>query len=154
MIMKYSLVVLVFTLFISCSSDNNDSEIIIDYTAENEQEILDYISDNNLVAQKSQSGLYYVINKLGTGAQPTLTSNVTVAYRGYLTDGSVFEQSDGATFDMEQLIPGFAEGITYFKEGGNGILLIPSRLAFGDRGIASISGGAVVIFDVGLISVN
>ncbi len=152
--MKYSLVVLVFTLFISCSSNNNDSEIIVDFIAENEQEILGYISDNNLVAQKSQSGLYYVIDELGTGSHPTITSNVTLSYRGYLTDGSVFDQNDEATFDMQQLISGFAEGVTYFKEGGNGILLIPSRLAYGNDGIAAIPGGAVIIFDIGLISVN
>jgi len=152
--MKYYLVVLVFALFISCSSNVNEPKQIVDFTAENEQEILDYISDNDLIAEKSQSGLYYVIDELGTGLQPTLTSNVTVSYRGYFTDGIEFDQRDEETFDLQQLILGFAEGVTYFKEGGNGILLIPSRLAYGNAGSFSIPGGAVIIFDIGLISVN
>jgi len=52
------------------------------------------------------------------------------------------------------LITGFAEGITYFKEGGSGQLLIPAHLAYGNNGTSGIPGGSVIIFDIGLISVN
>lgn len=71
---------LALTLFISCSKDKGTN---IDYAAKNEQEIKDYIAKNNLTAQRSDTGLYYVITNSGTGAQPTETSNVTVAYKGY-----------------------------------------------------------------------
>ena len=154
--MKYSLITLVFVFLISCISNDDSAEPEIDYTAQNEQEILDYIQDNNLVAEKSNSGLYYVINEIGTGAQPDLESNVTVVYKGYFTDETVFDESDsdGISFDLRQLIPGFAEGITYFKEGGNGTLIIPSRLAYGNQGSGPIPPGEVILFDVELISVN
>ena len=46
------------------------------------------------------------------------------------------------------------EGITYFKEGGNGILLIPYQLGYGASGSGSIPGGSVLIFDVRLLQVN
>ena len=153
--MKYTFIAIVLTLLISCSNDNNP-EPIIDYTVENEQEILDYIAANELNAEKSDSGLYYVINELGTGSQPNLTDNVTVTYKGYLINGAIFDERDGGgvNFDLDQLIPGFSEGVTLLKEGGNGIFIIPSRLAYGNIGAGPIPPGAVLIIEIGLISVN
>lgn len=144
---------LVLALFISCSKDKGTT---IDYTAKNEQEIIDYIAKNKLTAQKTTDGLYYVISTQGTGTQPTATSNVTVAYKGYFTNGTVFDQSSsaGISFGLNQVIRGWTEGIPYFKAGGNGILLIPSNLGYGPNDSNSIPGGSVLIFDVKLISVN
>jgi len=144
---------LVLTLFISCSKDK---EANIDYVAKNELEIKAYIAKNNLTAQRSDSGLYYVINEPGTGAQPTAKSNVTVAYKGYFTNGTVFDQSSaaGIPFGLNQVIKGWTEGIQYFKTGGNGILLVPAHLGYGNYDYSRIPGGSVLIFDVKLISVN
>ncbi len=144
---------LVLTLFISCSKD---TETVTDYTAKNEQEIKDYLAKNNLTAQRSTSGLYYIINEQGTGTQPTAASNVTVAYKGYFTNGNVFDQSkaEGISFGLNQVIKGWTEGIPYFKTGGSGVLLIPSHLGYGSYNYGPIPGGSVLIFDVKLISVN
>jgi FKBP-type peptidyl-prolyl cis-trans isomerase FkpA len=150
--MKKFILPVVLLLLISCSS--NDS--VKDYTQANEQEILEYISANNLQALKSDSGLYYIINEPGTGDQPSSSSNVTVAYKGYYSNGTVFDQSDeeGISFNLRGVIAGWTEGITYFKEGGSGVLLIPSRLAYGSDDYRGIPGGSVLIFDVTLIAVN
>ncbi len=144
---------LVLTLFISCSKD---TKTVTDYTAKNEQEIKDYLAKNNLTAQRSTSGLYYIINEQGTGTQPTAASNVTVAYKGYFTNGNVFDQSkaEGISFGLNQVIRGWTEGIPYFKTGGSGVLLIPSHLGYGSTNNGPIPGGSVLIFDVKLISVN
>jgi FKBP-type peptidyl-prolyl cis-trans isomerase FkpA len=152
--MKYSLLALVFIIFISCESDKKSEDI--DYVAKNDQEITAYIAENNLEAQKSNSGLYYVINEEGTGVQPTATSNVTVAYTGYYLNGNVFDKSDanGISFGLDRVIKGWTEGIPYFKEGGNGILLVPAHLGYGNNNYSGIPGGSVLIFDVSLISVN
>ncbi|MGY8908769.1 MAG: FKBP-type peptidyl-prolyl cis-trans isomerase, partial [Flavobacteriales bacterium] len=109
---------------------------VADYLVENEAAILNYIETNNLVATKTDSGLYYVVNNEGTGANPTSNSNVTVAYKGYFLDGTVFDESDtnGISFNLNQVIPGWTEGITYFKEGGDGMLLIPYNLGYGVYG--------------------
>jgi FKBP-type peptidyl-prolyl cis-trans isomerase len=130
--------------------------VYADYEAENEATILKYIEDNNLNATRTDSGLYYVINNEGTGARPTSTSNVTVAYKGYFLNGNVFEQSDanGISFGLNQVISGWTEGIQFFKEGGDGVLLVPSNLGYGANQYNSIPGGSVLIFDVKLISVN
>ena len=139
-------------IFIFLSCNNNDSN----FEPQTEADIIKYIEDNNLNATKSSSGLYYVINREGNGIRPKSTSNVTVAYKGYLLDGTVFDQSNdtGISFGLNQVIAGWTEGITYFKEGGEGVLLIPSNLGYGANGSGSIPGGAVLVFDIKLIRVN
>lgn len=152
--MKYVISIVLVFLFISCAKDKSEEQV--DFTAENEEEITTYIAENNLTAQRSNSGLYFVIDNPGTGTQPNENSNVTVAYKGYYTNKSVFDESDaaGISFSLQQVIKGWTEGITYFKEGGSGILLVPSHLGYGSFGRGSIPGGAVLVFDVNLISVN
>ena len=147
--MKSYLFLFVFVL-LSCSKNDTIFE------PQTETDILKYIEDNNLNATKSSSGLYYVIKNQGTGTRPTTSSNVTVAYKGYFLDGSVFDHSNanGISFGLNQVIPGWTEGITYFKEGGDGILLVPYQLGYGANGRGAIPGGAVLIFDVKLIRVN
>ena len=154
--MKNYVVVLLSLVLLGCGSDGENGNANRDFTAENEQEILDYIAQNNLDAQRTDSGLYYVIENPGTGATPTLQSQVTVAYRGYFTNGQVFDQSgsNGIQFPLNGVITGWQEGIPLFREGGNGILLIPSQLGYGNAGIGSIPGGAVLIFDITLIRVE
>lgn len=156
--MKSIFLALLSLLFVSCLSDaNKDIETpAVDYTTQNEKEIVDYIAANKLIAQKSSTGLYYVIKEPGTGAQPTATSNVTVAYKGYFTSGKVFDESGdaGISFGLNQVVKGWTEGIPYFKEGGNGILLVPSHLGYGSYARGPIPGGAVILFDIKLIKVN
>ena len=149
--MKYTLLAIALIFFTSCGKDDS-----IDYVTKNDEEIQTYITDNNLNAEKSNSGLYYVIDNPGSGAQPNYTNNVTVAYKGYFTNGTVFDQSDpeGISFNLQQVIVGWTEGITYFKEGGSGKLLIPAHLGYGNRNYNGIPGGSVLIFDINLISVN
>ena len=147
---------LALTLFISCAKKKTENaDTTIDYVAKNEQEIIDYVAKNKLNAHKTDSGLYYVINEPGTGTQPTATSNVTVAYKGYFINGSVFDQSaTGISFGLNQVIKGWTEGIQHFKVGGSGILLIPAHLGYGNSTMGPIPGGSALIFDVKLISVN
>lgn len=151
--MKYTLNLFMLVLLMACASDEKQTNT--DFTEQNEKEILAYIAANNLDAEMSNSGLYYVVNETGTGAKPTTTDNVTVAYKGYLTNGNVFDQNDsGYQTNLQNVIKGWTEGITYFREGGNGILLIPSHLGYGSNGSGPIPGGSVLIFEVTLISVN
>ncbi len=143
---------------VSClSSDDKTPTVVepIDYTAINEEEINAYLVVNELESQTTASGLHYIIENQGDGAQPSATSNVTVAYRGYFLDGTVFDQStDGLSIGLDQVIAGWTEGIPLFNEGGNGVLLIPSHLAYGSFDFNGIPGGSVLVFDIELISVN
>ena len=140
---KLSLILSIF-LFISCSKNDSNFE------PQTEADILQYIENNNLNATKSNSGLYYIINNEGTGTRPTSSSNVTVAYKGYFLNGNVFDQSNssGISFGLNQVISGWTEGMQLFKEGGEGVLIVPSNLGYGSNGRSGIPGGAVLVFDI------
>ncbi|MUH36383.1 peptidylprolyl isomerase [Zobellia amurskyensis] len=155
--MKRILFVFALVVLASCGDDEkNEPKEVIDYTVKNEQDIKEYIEANELTATRSESGLYYVIEEEGTGERPTANSDVTVAYKGYFLDKEVFDESssDGISFNLQQVIRGWTEGITYFKEGGNGILLVPAALGYGNSDNRGIPGGSVLIFEVSLISTN
>jgi FKBP-type peptidyl-prolyl cis-trans isomerase FkpA len=119
------------------------------------KDIKAYIADNDLDAVETSSGLHYVITDEGTGNNPEADDNVTVRYKGYTINGSVFDQSDeeGITFNLQQVIQGWTEGIQLFKEGGKGILLIPSESGYGENGSSSIDPNTVLIFDVDLLTI-
>jgi FKBP-type peptidyl-prolyl cis-trans isomerase FkpA len=117
--------------------------------------IKQYVSDQGLTATKTSSGLYVVIDNIGTGIGCNSNATVKASYKGYFTSGEVFDSSSaaGIDFDLQSVIKGWTEGIPYFKEGGNGKLLIPSALGYGTSGNSSIPANTVLIFDVKLIDV-
>jgi len=153
---KLLIALFTLTLFVSCTGSDSVIPPPKDYTAQNDKEITDYLTKNNLTATKSSTGLYYIITEPGTGAKPTASTKVTVAYKGYFTNGNVFDKSgaEGITFSLSEVIKGWTEGIAYFKEGGSGVLLIPSHLGYGSYARPGIPAGSVLLFDVKLIKVN
>ncbi|MCR9288309.1 MAG: FKBP-type peptidyl-prolyl cis-trans isomerase [Bacteroidetes bacterium] len=119
------------------------------------EKIQQYLTDNNLNAESTDSGLHYIIENPGTGTQPSPTSTVTVTYKGYFPNGEVFDQSQPGqtvTFGLQQVIPGWTEGLQLFRKGDSGTLIIPSGLAYGPNGRNSIPGNAVLLFDIELIN--
>lgn len=119
-----------------------------------------FLAENkkNERVQTTPSGLQYVVEKEGTGAQPTATDQVTVHYTGRLLSGEVFDSSvqrgQPATFPLNQVIPGWTEGVQLMKEGAKYTFFIPSDLAYGAQGIPNaIPPHSTLIFDVELIKV-
>lgn len=107
----------------------------------------------------TSSGLQYRILVEGTGKSPAPTNTVVVHYRGKLIDGTVFDESytrgEPATFQLNQVIKGWTEGLQLLKEGGKAELFIPAELGYGDRGAGQvIPPGAALIFEVELIKVQ
>lgn len=148
-----SLILLMLTIFgltfIACE-DKEDKQAEID-----RKKILDYIAQNELDAQETASGLFYVIENPGTGERPTQYSTVTVRYTGYYLDGVVFDTNEGGQaipFNLQGVIVGWREGIPLFRKGGIGKLLIPSRLAYGaNSAYQGIPNNSVLIFDIRLV---
>lgn len=139
-----------FTIF-SCSSDDTEPLSQEEIKAQNEAAILDYLSENQIVAESTESGLYYVIDQEGNDVYPTVDDSIEVTYKGYNLAGEVFDQStDAITFLLSDVIPGWQEGMQYFSEGATGILFIPSHLAYGP---AFPSNNMPIVFEVKLVEV-
>lgn len=122
-----------------------------------------YVAKNNLKVQKDASGVYYAITTAGSGPKPKAGQVVSVLYKGSLLEnGKVFDSSEkmgNKPFDFAlgqgQVIPGWDAGIAQFPKGSKGVLLIPSSLAYGQRGAgADIPADAVLRFDVELVDIK
>lgn len=148
--MKRQLIVMLMmtvVVAVSCKKKETQAE-------KDDRLIKEYIADHSLNATATGTGLYVVVDQLGTGLSCNGFSDVKVKYTGYLLDGTQFDQSTaGITVNLQQVIKGWTEGIPHFKEGGKGKLLIPSALGYGSQSIGSIPANSVLIFDVELIEV-
>jgi len=124
----------------------------------------DYVKKNNLNAQKDASGVYYVVTTPGTGPKPKVGQTVSVKYTGKLLDGKVFDSSEKApnngkpidfAIGVGQVIPGWDKAIPLLNKGSKATLLIPSPLAYGQRGAGTdIPADAPLRFDVELVDVK
>ena len=119
-------------------------------------ELIDnYLKENNITAKSAESGLRYVITKMGSGENAAPGDNVTVHYTGMLLNGEKFDSSldrnQPFSFQLGQgkVIRGWDEGITYFNKGSEGTLYIPSTLGYGASGAGGvIPPNAVLIFEI------
>lgn len=107
----------------------------------------------------TSSGLQYKIIQEGTGPKPKPGDTVKVHYEGKLVDGTVFDSSmkrgEPAVFPVQGVIPGWTEALQLMKEGAKWQIVIPAKLAYGERGAGPVIGpNATLIFDVELIKVN
>ncbi len=125
------------------------------------QEGEDYLKSN--AAQDgvtvTQSGLQYTVIKAADGAKPVPTDSVTVHYRGTLLNGTEFDSSyargEPATFVLNQVIPGWTEGLQLMGIGSKFKFVIPFQLAYGERGAGALIGPyQTLIFEVELFKIN
>ena len=107
----------------------------------------------------TDSGLQYQVMTEGSGSSPAATDSVTVHYRGTTIDGAEFDSSykrgEPATFGVNQVIQGWQETLPMMKPGSKWEIVIPSDLAYGERGAgAAIGPNSTLIFEIELLSVN
>ena len=105
------------------------------------------------------SGLQYKVITAGKGKPPAADDTVTVNYRGTLIDGTEFDSSykrnQPATFPVKGVIPGWTEALQLMKEGSKWMLVIPSSLAYAERGAGNMIGpNSTLVFEVELLSIK
>ena len=116
----------------------------------------DFLAKNILKenVDSTASGLQYTIIAAGADEKITKQDTVWVNYKGTLLDGEVFDQNDSVQFNLNRVVPGFAEGICLLGEGGKATLYIPSDLAYGVNGNRNIEPNTTLIFDVEILKVG
>ncbi len=124
-------------------------------TKDNEITIEEYLEQHGLVAQKHSSGIYYIIEKEGTGGHPNVNSLVTMNYKGYFLNDEQFDSSydrgEPLKYYLNGLILGWQIGVPLFKKGGKGKLFIPPEYGYGSNPPTGIPKDATLIFDIELI---
>jgi FKBP-type peptidyl-prolyl cis-trans isomerase FkpA len=133
----------------SCKED------VTDYGPIDKKIIEDYLAATDLTAQSTSSGLYYIIEKPGGANHPNINSSVSVNYKGYLTDSTVFDESyssgQPSTFPLTSVIAGWQEGLQLIGVKGKIKLLVPSALGYGSTVKGTIPANSVLIFDINLV---
>ncbi|PZR24660.1 MAG: FKBP-type peptidylprolyl isomerase [Citrobacter freundii] len=150
---------LVFTvLFAGCSKDDDkctydtcglkapDAEIAA---------VQAHITSKGITAEKHCSGVFYTLENAGTGKNPTPCSNILIKYKGYLTDGTVFDQAaNPVAFNLGGLINGWRSVLPIVKAGGRIVLYIPPSLGYGSRASGPIPANSIIIFEIDLVDVQ
>lgn len=141
--------------------------------AKEKETIETYLSNNNINAEVTEDGLYYVITHAGNGVKPQVGQIVKVDYTGYLMDGTVFDTSVEAAakeadvyspgrpyqpyeFPLGQgnVIRGWDLGIELLSIGGKATLVVPSALAYGNRAMPPvIKPNSILVFSVELVDI-
>lgn len=108
--------------------------------------------------QVTDSGLQYSVLVMGDGAKPVASDKVTVHYRGTLLNGEEFDSSysrnQPTSFQLDQVIPGWTEGVALMPVGSKFMFYIPPNLAYGPNGGGPIGPNATLIFEVELLSID
>ncbi len=130
----------------ACSTSKKDKET----TASTENQTQEYIT--------TASGLQYKILRDAAGPKPGPTSRVTVHYEGKLLDGNIFDSSYDRkkpnTFGLDEVIPGWTEGVQLMSAGSMYEFIIPPAPAYGSRELPGIPANSTLIFKVELLEIK
>ena len=149
---RFSLIVLIVLSLGACKTYSEDDKASFDKTIEQ------YIAkkkDWNMT--KSSSGLYYEVVEEGTGGEPVIFgSEVTIAYKGQLLSGKVFDTKTAKAplkSNLKGLIAAFQEGLLGQKAGAKMRMVVPPHLGYADNELEGIPANSVIVFEVELLKV-
>lgn len=128
---------------------------------ENEKKGAEFLAENKKKegVVTTESGLQYKLLEEGDGPTPTSSDRVKVDYVGTLIDGTEFDSSikrgEPAVFGVDQVIPGWSEALQLMEVGSKYKLVIPSELAYGEKGAPPvIEPNSVLVFEVSLLGIE
>lgn len=136
------------------------------------QVLVDYVRNNGF-SDIATNGVYYKSTQEGKGIKPAQDKKVKVHYVGKFLDGRVFDTSVESvakesgkydamrkyeplefTIGKRQMIVGFEEAVKMMSEGEKGVVVIPSKLAYGSRQRGEIPAFSTLIFELELIEIE
>jgi len=128
----------------------------------NQTEGAEFLAKNKAVKGvfSTPSGLQYMVLRQGAGVRPKTTDRVRVNYQGALLNGTVFDSSydrgQPTEFALNQVIPGWTEGLSLMPVGAKYRFWIPGDLAYGAKGTpdGSIGPNSTLVFDVELLAIT
>jgi FKBP-type peptidyl-prolyl cis-trans isomerase len=130
-----------------------------------------YLEDNKITVKPTESGLYFIEKTKGKGPHPKDGEKIKANYTGRLLDGTVFDTNNEAEakkanlydqrrpyepvdFTIGQLVPGMNEALKMMSAGGKAIIVLPSSLAYGERGGGPIPPYSPMMFEVEIVSIE
>lgn len=133
-----------------------------------------YLTEKNIVAEKTESGLRYVITQPGKGENGKPGQVAKVNYSGYLLDGQYFDSSDKSvaeqkgiynarspyaplevTIDQTRVIKGWHEALKLLNKGAKVTVYIPSTLAYGPQQKSEIiKPNSILVFDMEVLDLK
>ena len=153
----------------SCSKKSNGCGFQDDgltAPAAEQQKVKSYIDSIGITATLHPSGFYYQVIDPGSDVSPGLCSQITVAYRGSLTNNQTFDSTmnyntpyeTSLVFTLGSLIDGWRKGVPLIKKGGKIKLFIPPTLGYGADALTTnvgvIPANSILIFDISLLNVQ
>lgn len=179
-VLKISGVILIVSFLVSSCLKSKDP--YANYTPEREAGLisgwLTNMQSKNMNIDTTSTGIYYIVSKAGTGANPRVGDTLTVRYVGLFLDGSVFDASAFHTHQVGTTLPyfsadstftyihqapdspnlamikGWEESVAVMKKGEIAGFLIPSAKAYGSYGYASIPPYTPLLYQIELVAIN
>lgn len=142
---------LISLLVTSCKTYSEEEVQSFDKT------IQKFVMRSGLNYEKSESGLYYLIEKEGEGEFIKFTDEVSFRYTGKLLSGKTFDgryKRTPITFEVSKLIEGWKEGMMYLKKGGKAKLIVPPTLGYGDNQLPDIPANSILYFEIEIVDVR
>lgn len=125
-------------------------------TEREENKMIDYVLKRGLDIVRSPEGVYYQVLNQGKGSDIKWGDELTVDYKGYTIEGKVFDSSykrgEPLTFKVGNMIDGWNRTLLKMKRGDEAIMIIPSRLAYGSKGLAGIiEPNSTLVFEIKIL---
>ena len=152
--------IIISLAFIAGSCSKNDVIEEETYTEEKEQELLqtylDYLIEEDYDIDTTANGVYYVVLEEGDGIVPKYKDEVSVSYTGFFIGGAIFDTAGDPAYNgyytythkVDGMIDGWEEGIETIKKGGTSLLIVPSKLAYGEYGYYDIPPYTTLLFEI------
>lgn len=148
--MRNLLFFIVGLLLIGCKTYSDEEKQAFD------QQIRDYLKQENIDCERSDSGLYFKILEPGEGDLIQFKDLVSFKYKGTLLDGTVIDEQleEPVEFQVNELIGAWKEIMLQLRKGGKAFLVAPPQIGYGDHKLNDIPQNSILVFEMEVVDVK